>query len=267
MEPKDVREHIRHTGRCFDAELHTKAYAELHADAAQLRRLIAPLAAQEKQVFLDLGTGNGYVAFSLIKEYPMSTVIGLDIAETAIEQDNEMAKQQGLTNVHFRVFDGVILPFTENYFSGVVCRYALHHFPCRDVTLEEIARTIKHNGTFILADAIRNGEDDIDFINTFQDLKGDGHVRMHKSKDLIQLVRRHGFELVDCFESCISFSRTRTKEYDELLKRTPPHIQESYHIVHAENEIYLTFKILNTIFRNRGNISRPMRATDRSIIC
>ena len=249
MELEDIREHIRHTGRCFDAELHTKAYAELHADATQLRRLIVPLAAPKKQVLLDLATGNGYVAFWLAKEYPTSSVIGLDIAETAIKKDNEIAKRHGLTNVHFHVFDGVILPFAEDYFDGAVCRYALHHFPCCDTTLEEIARTIRHKGTFVLADAIRNEEDEIDFINQFQDLKGDGHVRMYRPKELIGLVSRHGFELIDSFESCISFGRTRTNEINALLKCTPPHIQESYCIVHAENEIYLTFKILNAIFR------------------
>lgn len=251
MEQEDVSEHIRHTGRCFDAELHTKAYAELHADEAQLRRLIAPLVTHEKKVFLDLGTGNGYVALSLAKECPTSDVIALDIAEKAIEKDTDIAKQQGLANVRFHVFDGVTLPFAEDYLDGAVCRYALHHFPRYDITLEEIARTVKPKGIFVLADATRNEEDEIDFINQLQDLKGDGHVRMHKAKDLVQFVQWHGFELIDSFESSISFRRTRTKENNELLKLTPQHIQKSYRIVHAENEIYLTFKILNAIFRNQ----------------
>ena len=81
METDDVGKHVKHTARCFDAELHTTAYAETHADAEQLHRLLKALAAGEKQILLDLGTGNGYVAFALTREHPTTQVIGLDIAE------------------------------------------------------------------------------------------------------------------------------------------------------------------------------------------
>ena len=153
------------------------------------------------------------------------------------------------------VFNGVNLPFEEDYFDNVICRYAFHHFPCYDTTLEEIARTLKHKGIFILADAIRNEEDRVDFINRLQELKEDGHVRMYKSKELIQLVSQHGFKLIDCFESFISFRRKRTADINELLKLTPPKVRESYSIVRTESELSLTFKILNAIFENQRTLS------------
>jgi len=255
METDDVSKHIKHTGRCFDAELHTKAYAETHADTEQLRRLLTPLAARERQVLLDLGTGNGYVAFALAKKHPSSQVIGLDIAEAAIKKDTDITQRQGLSNLHFRVFDGVILPFAGNHFDGAVCRYALHHFPCYNTSLAEVARVVRPQGIFVLADAIRNEEDETDFINQFQDLKADGHVCIHKGQELIRLVSRHGFELIDSFESSISFSRTRTENYDELLRLTPPPVLESYCLVGVNNEMHLTFKILNAVFRCQGRAS------------
>jgi ubiquinone/menaquinone biosynthesis C-methylase UbiE len=251
MKQEDVRAHIEQTARSFDGELHTKAYAETHSDAAQLRCLLSRLAPQEKQAMLDLGTGSGYVAMSLAKEHPTAYVTGLDIAPEAIRKDIEIAAKAGLTNVDFRVFDGVTLPFEDDTFDGAVCRYAFHHFPCGETTLEEIARTLRYQGKFVLADAIRNDEDETDFVNSFQDLKQDGHVKIHKSADLKALVSRHGFELVDCFETLLPFTRARSMAYDELFASTPKHIQASYLSGDIEDEYHLTFKILNATFVNR----------------
>jgi ubiquinone/menaquinone biosynthesis C-methylase UbiE len=250
MELEDIRACIEQAAKSFDAELHTKACAELTSDAAQLHRLVSYLAPQEGQVLLDLGTGSGYVAMSLARQYPQSYIIGLDIAEEAISKDAEIAKQEGLSNVRFRTFDGVTLPFEDSYFHAAVCRYALHHFPRCAVTVGEIARTLRCKGNFILADAVRNDEDETDFINKFQGMKPDGHVRMYRSDGLIELLSCVGFELVHRFETSLSFGRRRSKEYDELLASTPERVQKSYHIVRSEEEIRLKLTILNAAFVN-----------------
>lgn len=259
MKREDIRAHIRQAAKSFDAELHTRAYAELLSDAAQLRRLLSYLTPQGKQVLLDLGTGSGYVAMALAKREPTSQVIGLDVAAEAIRKDAEIAKQEALSNVSFCTFDGVTLPFGDDTFDAAVCRYVLHHLPCCETTLREIARTVRPQGRFVLADAIRNEEDETDFINRFQKLKPDGHVRMHRSEELIEMVCRSGFELIDRFETSISFARTRRKEYDELLASTPEGVQESYQIGYAGEEIHLRFRILNAAFVNRrtATLRRP----------
>ena len=160
MKPDEVSAHIEQAASSFNAELHTKSYEETHSDPAQLRRLLAFLSPQGKEVFLDLGTGSGYVGMALAKAHPACSVIGLDVAEMAIKQDVENANQQGLPNTDFRVFDGVTLPFTDSYFDGAVCRYAFHHFPRWETTLGEIARTVRSGGKFVLADPVRNEEDE-----------------------------------------------------------------------------------------------------------
>ncbi len=56
--------------KCFNDELHSKAYALVHADNEQLQGLLSFLAPKNEQVFLDLGTGNGYVGMSLAGAVP-----------------------------------------------------------------------------------------------------------------------------------------------------------------------------------------------------
>ncbi len=251
MKPEETRAHIQKAARSFDAELHTESYAETHSDSAQLRRLVAFLSPRDEQSFLDLGTGNGYVAMALAAEYPACRVIGLDIAEEAIKQDVVNSKQQSLSNIDFRVFDGVALPFQDGYFDGAVSRYAFHHLPQPVETLGEIARTLRRGGRLVLADPIRSEDDVIDFINRFQDLKQDGHACIYRFRDFVALVSRHGFELIDRFESSISFSRGRNEAYDELLASTPTSVREAYDVRVDGEEIRMTFRILNTVFLNR----------------
>ena len=252
MKPQEITAHIQAAARSFNAELLTKSYAETHSDSAQLRGLLSFLSpSRDEQSFLDLGTGNGYVAIALAVECPTCRVIGLDIAEEAIEQDVVNAKQQGLPNIEFRVFDGVTLPFKDSYFDGAVCRYAFHHLPQPEATLGELARTLRRGGKLVLADPIRSEDDVTDFINRFQDLKRDGHACIYRFRNFVDLVGRHGFELIDWFESSISFGRARNREYDVLLASIPTPVREAYDVRIDGEEIRMTFRILNAVFLNR----------------
>jgi ubiquinone/menaquinone biosynthesis C-methylase UbiE len=251
VDPDEVRAHIEHTARSFDAQLHAKNYAEVHSDSAQLRRLLSFLSPRAGEVYLDLGTGNGYVAIAVAKECPRCRVIGVDITTAAIGRNVENARRDGLSNVQFQTFDGVLLPFPDNHFSGVMCRYAFHHFPRPETSLKEIRRTLHAGGRFVLADATRSDDDDTDFINVFQVLKRDGHVKMYRAAELLSILGHHGFSLVDQFESSISFRRSRNVEYDRLLASTSARVREAYSVAICGEEVRLTFPILNVLFLNR----------------
>lgn len=113
----------------FNTDLHTENCARVHHDSRQLARLLSLLGSTEKQAFLDLGTGGGYVAMALAVRDPTCKVVGLDIAAEAIGRCTEVAREQGISNVEFRPFGGVTIPLDDNSVSGVLCRQVLHHFP------------------------------------------------------------------------------------------------------------------------------------------
>jgi ubiquinone/menaquinone biosynthesis C-methylase UbiE len=251
MDPKKIEAQIAEAARSFDAELFTKDYVETTSDSAQLVRLLSFLSPRRDQVILDLGTGNGYVAVAIASAHPECRVIGVDIAAQAIDRDIEQARIQGLANANFQRCDGVRLPFAYDHFDAAICRYAFHHLPQPETTLDELGRTVRSGGRLVLADAIRDDADDVDFVNRFQEMNRDGHVRMHRDTDLIDLVSRHGFDLIERFESSIVFSRERTAEYDDLLARTPERVLQAYSLAVAEREMNLRFRILNALFVNR----------------
>jgi len=69
---------------------------------------------KENKKILDLGCGNGNLAKILISKYNFS-VFGLDVRDTRIHQ------------IPFQVFNGKNIPFSENFFDGVLISFVLHH--------------------------------------------------------------------------------------------------------------------------------------------
>ncbi len=249
----------------FDEELHSEAYARVHADNEQLQRLLSFLAPENDKVFLDLGTGNGYVGMSLAQQFPGCSVIGLDIAERALQQNVERAKEEGLVNIRFQSFDGIELPFGDGCLDGLICRYSFHHFPKYETMLNEISRTVCAGGRFVLSDPAKHEMDTTDFINSLQALKRDGHVKIHERPAFMALVERYGFEVLDSFDSTMSFSRARTLEYDELLDSTPPSGLAAYGIKRDEERIWITFEIMNLVFqKNPGDPNHGMQTDART---
>lgn len=256
---------IRRARKSFNKELHSEMYARETADDEQLQRLLTFLAPKNEQVFLDLGTGNGYAGMSLAQQFPGCSVIGLDIAESALLQTAEKAKEKGLRNIRFETFDGISLPLADGCLDGVICRYAFHHFPEYERMLNEISRTIRTGGRFVLSDAVKNELDTTDFINSFQALKDDGHVKMHKIHGLVDLVGRRGFQVLGKFESTISFSRDRTAEYDKLFDSTPSSVLDAYRIKKDEERIWMTFEVMNLLCeKTSGDPNNGMQTDART---
>ncbi len=262
MSASTTKNRVDQAARSFDAELHTPEYRQTHADTAQLIRLLSYLPNMENPLFVDLGTGNGYVATAMAEARPKAAVLGLDVAQKAISENRALTARRGLNNLSFLPIDGIHLPVDELRAAAVVSRYMFHHLPEPDVTVGEIHRILKKGGVFILSDAVRDEHDDVDFINRFQALKPDGHIRMHRGADLVYHIRRHGFDLVATFESAIRFSRPTGPDYEALLTELPEQVTKAYQITREENVCRLCFPIFNGVFVKLDHpIARELKRT------
>ena len=54
-------------------------------------------------------------------------VVGLDIVEKTLEENQRKAELEGINNLRFVSYDGMDFPFDDNSFDIVITRYALHH--------------------------------------------------------------------------------------------------------------------------------------------
>jgi 2-polyprenyl-6-hydroxyphenyl methylase/3-demethylubiquinone-9 3-methyltransferase len=106
-----------------------------------IQRKIAP---QGKRA-LDVGCGGGL----LTEEVAAMgfTVTGIDPSEKSLDAARAHAAQRGLS-IHYRRGYGDTLPFENASFEVVYCCDVLEHIRNWDAVIGEIARVLRHGGTF-----------------------------------------------------------------------------------------------------------------------
>ncbi|MFC1650789.1 class I SAM-dependent methyltransferase [Candidatus Latescibacterota bacterium] len=225
----------------FNKWLKTSECQTITSDDVQCNRLIELLGVQPVGTYLDLATDTGYVGFKIAEQFPSCSVVGLDIADKVIIENLKKIKEQYLSNIDFKSFGGIKFPDFKVIFDGVICRYAFHHFPKVDVTLEEIKKVLKNDGRVVISDAIRDDNDKEDFINKIQELNKDGHVRIYTKNEMISLFEKHNFTETGSFESKITFSYELLPQYESLLDAISLESKENYSVVVDDNKVTLTF--------------------------
>jgi len=234
--------------RSFNEELLSADYPHIHGDNEQVAGLVDFLGPRPGGAYLDLATGNGTVAFAIAGREPAARVMGVDIADAAISRNREAAKAQGLANIEFYLSDGRTFDLPDATLDGIAWRYALHHFPDLAATLADARRVMKPGRPFAVADAVRHPADERDFINRFQALKPDGHVRIYTAEALLDLFCAQGFEADGRFASAISFTRDLNAAYRDLIDEMPPEILQLYDVRVDGDRAHLTFEVLNVRF-------------------
>lgn len=249
MDEQDIIQKAR-TG--FDKDFSKKNYMEQRTgDDAHLHKILSHLNITSHSRILDLGTGSGFLAFPIAQADPEGTVDGLDIAVRILAQNKEKASMMGLSNLNFLDYDGICLPFEDSTFNYVVTRYALHHFPDIERTFTEIKRVLKTGGILFISDPAPNENDDIRFVDTFMQMKDDGHVKFYLKSEFMNLAYKHGFQLVDSFDSEIRFPSNRTEKYLQIVDSIDEKIIESYDIEVNQGEVYITEQVNNMMFLKR----------------
>ncbi len=122
------------------------------------RRFVAGALAQgvSEGEGLDLGTGPGYVAVQIARRRPGLRMVGLDLAAHMVRRASREASRAGLNGRGlWPQADGHRLPFPDDSFDLVVSSFALHHWADPLRILNEIARVLKADGRYYLADVCR----------------------------------------------------------------------------------------------------------------
>jgi ubiquinone/menaquinone biosynthesis C-methylase UbiE len=101
---------------------------------------------------LDVATGPGIIARRVGQLVGLSgSVLGVDIAEAALEQARQKAAAEGLLQVTFEVADAENLPYESEGFDRVFCSLGLMHFPDAEKALQEFKRVLKPGGKLVVS--------------------------------------------------------------------------------------------------------------------
>ncbi len=242
---------IEATRNGFEASFkEAEFYNKQTQDESHLRDILSFVEIKPGMKILDLGCGSGYLTFALAKENPNVSVTGLDIVTDTLMSNKDKATKEGLTNLEFISYDGTVFPFEDKAFDLVVTRYALHHFPEIDKSMQEVARVIKPGGKFFLSDPRPNECDTTRFVDDYMQLKKDGHIKFYTKDDWNTICGKCGFKLKKFFDSKIRFPKKKStaQGYTEVLKKHDKAIIDSYEFEETEDELWVTEQVNNILF-------------------
>lgn len=108
--------------------------------------IISSLNLKDTDIVLDIASGTGEPGLSIAKILKNGKVILTDLSEDMLKVALENANNKGINNIETQVCDVSELPFPDNSFDAVSCRFGYMFFPDVKLATQEIARVLKPGG-------------------------------------------------------------------------------------------------------------------------
>ncbi|MBB2148580.1 class I SAM-dependent methyltransferase [Pedobacter gandavensis] len=113
--------------------------------------IVRVLNLKSNNMVLDIASGTGEPGLTIASRLDAGKVILTDLAEDMLEIAAENAARRGITNMETRVCDVSNLPFADNSFDAISCRFGFMFFPDMQVAAKEMARVLKPGGRIATA--------------------------------------------------------------------------------------------------------------------
>ena len=174
------------------------------ADAMR-RRAFVPIARflkerdRKRPVLLDIGAGTGGFLAFVKSASPELKLIALDLSQPYLERAQR--RLSGRRDVKFFTAPAEKMPLANESVDAATSIYLFHELPpqVRAKAAREIARVLKTDGIFVLAETIQYGDlPDCDgLIETFPDLLHEPYYESFARQDLAALFAPAGLRLVE----------------------------------------------------------------------
>jgi ubiquinone/menaquinone biosynthesis C-methylase UbiE len=196
--------------------------------------------------WLDVATGGGFTALAFA---PMvAEVTGLDVSSMMLNEARQRAQAAGINNLVLQSGAAETLPFGTDFFDGVVCRVAAHHFLSVPSFLAESYRVLRPGGRLLIADT---GEpDDAPEVDSWQNhielLRDHSHVRNYTPMEWRGFVMSAGFSLEDLQQVVERVPITLTDWLEKAGCRGEAAVEVRRLFLEASPEVVRTFSITQT---------------------
>ncbi|MFC7669832.1 class I SAM-dependent methyltransferase [Hymenobacter humi] len=114
----------------------------------EIIRLLEP---KDGDVVLDVASGTGEPGLTIATLVKSGKVVITDLSENMLEVARESAAERGIRNVETVACDVCELPFADNTFDKVSCRFGFMFFPDMQLAAREITRVLKPGGKIATA--------------------------------------------------------------------------------------------------------------------
>jgi ubiquinone/menaquinone biosynthesis C-methylase UbiE len=163
-------------------------------------RIVERLALQPGALVLDVGCGTGYLLRAIVRRFPGVDGVGLDLAPAMIEQARNKAASEGIAGLRFECADwedgnlsGDRL-FADRRPSCILCVNALHYCSAPQAAFDKMWRMLAPGGKAWVLERAREGSALTAVWAYLHHYLIRDHVRFYKTGDLLDMMRRSGFE-------------------------------------------------------------------------
>ena len=108
--------------------------------------MIRLLQLKNKDLVLDIAGGTGEPGLTIAKLIPDGKVIITDLSAGMLEIAKENALRRGIGNIETKSCDVCELPFADNTFDAISCRFGFMFFPDMLLAAKEMLRVLKPGG-------------------------------------------------------------------------------------------------------------------------
>jgi SAM-dependent methyltransferase len=103
---------------------------------------------------VDIGSGSGNYTIAIANKTKDINIVGIEPSSVMIDQASDNFKKQGLyNNVKFVQAFANKIPFRDNYFDGLTCILATHHFNDLQSSIKDMMRVVKSNSRVVILTA------------------------------------------------------------------------------------------------------------------
>jgi len=190
----------------------------------EIIRLLEP---KNEAIILDIASGTGEPGLAIASKLKGGKVIITDLAEDMLAIAQEHAAQRGIKNIETRACDVCELPFADNTFDAISCRFGFMFFPDMLLAAKEMVRVLKPGGR--IATAVWNVPEKnfwvtaiMDTINKNMELTppppgSPGMFRCAKENLMSDLFRQVGFKNIAVKEVAGALNCRTTEVYWNMM--------------------------------------------------
>lgn len=101
---------------------------------------------KDRDVVLDVAAGTGEPGLTIASRLKGGRVVITDLAQKMLDIARENAARRGISNIETHVCDVSELPFPDQTFDAISCRFGFMFFPDTALAAREMARVLKPGG-------------------------------------------------------------------------------------------------------------------------
>ncbi len=111
------------------------------------QEIIAAIKPSGNDIVLDIAAGTGEPGLTIATMLNGGKVVITDLAEDMLQIAKENAESRGISNIETRQCDVTELPFADDSFDAISCRFGFMFFPDMQLAANEMARVLKPGGS------------------------------------------------------------------------------------------------------------------------